>query len=580
MESLIYDRQQALCHVLGLSKCFRYLVTAGAFGQGVPFYLQPIGIMSMRDQSLDSETPSLVLVVDDDPTIRLLTRHTLKKAGFEVEEAGDGAPALDIFQQRRPDIVLLDVMMPEMDGFATCAALRKMPEGRHVPILMVTGLDDVDSINHAYEAGATDFITKPITYPLLGHRVRYVLRASQAMEKLGKSEARLAHAQSLAHVGNWEWDVTRDKLYCSEEIHRIIGLSCEGFKGHESFLRVVHPDDREMVRAAMDRSMRDGESYSLDHRINLPDGGERIVHQQGETLKGEDGQVLRMNGTLQDITERKQVENELKQYRNHLEELVTQRTAELTEANAKLRDAKEQAEQANNLKDKFISLVAHDLRSPLAGIIAALEYLHTDDEFPLHEEHQEIVERLIHVGKSLVQMIEDVLNIGRLKSGKITPHLKLIEGRESVEAVIQNLSYLAKQKGVELLNEIPSNTRLYADPALFGEVVQNLTSNGIKFCRKGDRIRFYMKDATVLAVEDSGVGIAEDALPKLFRIEEKTTTTGTSGEKGTGFGLPFSQDIMLAHGGQLEVTSELNQGTTFFICLPPMPQDIKETLQE
>lgn len=517
----------------------------------------------------------LVLIVDDDATMRLMMRHTLKKAGFEVEEAADGFPAIERFKTCRPDVVLLDVMMPQMDGFSACAEIRKVAGGEHVPILMATGLDDVESINKAYEAGATDFITKPITFPLLGHRVKYVLRASRAIERVGKSEARLAHAQSIAHLGNWEFDVLNNKSHWSNEVFRILKLRRgEHIPSFENYLSLVHSEDQNMVRMCFDNALFKGESSNLDHRIVLLDGTERILHQQIEPVLGIEPngtkKTILISGTVQDITERKQIENELRQYRDHLEELVNQRTTQLTEANQQLRSAKEQAEQANELKDKFISLVAHDLRSPWSGIISALEFISTDDEFPLHEEHLEIVQRLIQIGKSSVQMIGDVLNVSRLKTGKISVKPEKLDGKQVVENVLQHLNYLARQKGVELFNEVPDETWLFADPALYGEVIQNLTSNAIKFCRKGDQVRFYIPEnrSTTIAVADTGVGIAEENLPKLFKIEEKTSTTGTAGEKGTGFGLPFSQDIMHAHQGQITVESVLGTGTTFFVELP------------
>ncbi|AUI67854.1 response regulator [Beggiatoa leptomitoformis] len=522
------------------------------------------------------ENTPLVLIVDDDATMRLLMRHTLKKAGFHVEEAGDGLPALQIFREKKPDIILLDVMMPGMDGYRTCAEIRKIPGGEHIPILMVTGLDDMESINQAYEAGATDFITKPITYPLLGHRVRYALRASQAMANVGKSQASLAHAQAIAHLGNWEWNLAENTMLWSDEIYRILGLSTHTENATtvkpsiESLLKQVYPEDHALFSSQIDAAVKTGNTLSFDHRILMPDGKVRIVHEQGEIMFNEQGIAILMNGTTQDITERKSVENELAQYRNHLEELVEKRTVELTGANAQLRKAKEQAEQANELKDKFVSLVAHDLRSPLAGIISALEYLYTDDEAPLNEDHQDIVRRLLEIGKSAIHLIEDVLNISRLKTGKLTPKPKFLNARQKVEKTINNLSYLAKQKGVELVNDVPDDVRLFADIALLGEVMQNLASNSIKFCKKGDIVRFFVPAdrPSTIGVQDTGIGIPAENLPKLFKIEEKTSTTGTAGEKGTGFGLPFSQDIMLAHNGGLTVESELGKGTTFFINLP------------
>ena len=109
-----------------------------------------------------SDQKQLVLVVDDEAIMRLLARATLEQAGFAVEEAGDGQAGLAAFERLQPDLVLLDVVMPILDGFEACRALRKLPGGEHAPVLMMTGLDDSDSINRAYQVGATDFITKPI----------------------------------------------------------------------------------------------------------------------------------------------------------------------------------------------------------------------------------------------------------------------------------------------------------------------------------------------------------------------------------------------------------------------------------
>ena len=130
-------------------------------------------MMDIVNNSKHQDQP-LVLVVDDDFSVRLLVSEALIQSGFSVIEVDNGPQALEIFTEQQPSIVLLDVMMPVMDGFTMCTELRRLPEGKHVPVLMMTGLDDVDSVNTAYAAGATDFITKPINYALLGHRVRYV----------------------------------------------------------------------------------------------------------------------------------------------------------------------------------------------------------------------------------------------------------------------------------------------------------------------------------------------------------------------------------------------------------------------
>ena len=138
-----------------------------------------------------SQHRPFVLVVDDDTTILFLARQYLSKAGFSVEIAENGKIALTAIEKKKPDIVLLDVQMPEMNGFDTCAKIREMPDTKHTPILMVTGLDDYESIEQAYKAGATDFFTKPINWLLLEHRIRYMLRLSRTEEELRTAQEEL-----------------------------------------------------------------------------------------------------------------------------------------------------------------------------------------------------------------------------------------------------------------------------------------------------------------------------------------------------------------------------------------------------
>ncbi len=141
------------------------------------------------------------LITDDDIILRMFAREALEQAGWEVEEAQNGMEACAVFQKSPPDVVLLDVMMPGMDGFATCAALRRLPGGEHTPILIMTGLDDFESITKAYDAGATDFIVKPLNAMLLTHRIRYMVRASQVLQELRESQATLTQARDAAVEG-------------------------------------------------------------------------------------------------------------------------------------------------------------------------------------------------------------------------------------------------------------------------------------------------------------------------------------------------------------------------------------------
>ena len=255
-----------------------------------------------------------ILVVDDDAGGRRLTRATLTKAGFHVVEAGNGEIALGEMRQQMPDLVLLDVSMPVMDGFTACAALRRLPGGAGVPVVMMTGLDDTGSIEHAFEVGATDFITKPINWTVLPHRVRYMLRASSAINDLQQSQRRLSNAQRIGEMGDWEWDLRQDRLTPSDQAWRILGHQSEtGALPATAFFNTVHADYAQRLTQACERAVANGEGFAIDYRVVLAGGTVRHVHQQVEVVEHQsDGCAARLAGALHDITLRKDAEEQIR----------------------------------------------------------------------------------------------------------------------------------------------------------------------------------------------------------------------------------------------------------------------------
>lgn len=256
----------------------------------------------------------LALIVDDDITLRVLAREAIEQAGCRVEDASTGQEAIAAFQREIPQIVLLDVVMPGMDGFETCAAIRKLPGGAAVPILIMTGLDDVNSIATAYDAGATDFVTKPWNALVLSHRVRYMLRSSQAVAELLEREMSLAEAQRIAHLGNWRWDLTSNQFTASTEVFRILGVAPHGDSPSltfNQFIARMDSPDQASVEAGIRQAIATGAPYRQDHRIQLPAGDVRVVHHYAEVLYESGGTVTAVVGTIQDITYQKQAEAQI-----------------------------------------------------------------------------------------------------------------------------------------------------------------------------------------------------------------------------------------------------------------------------
>ncbi len=254
-----------------------------------------------------------VLVVDDDAAIRLLAREILNQEEYLVEEAADGRQAVSAIASSMPDLILLDVMIPEIDGFTVCREVRSHPDGKNTAILMMTGLGDVESIRRAYDAGATDFITKPINWSILGHRIRYMIKAGQAMGDLRKSEALLSSAQRIARLGSWDWNMSTGFFHCSDELYHIFNLDRAAFDGtYRAFVAAIHPEDRENVKNIINEAIAAKQPFRVDHRIMFAKGMERFVSTEAELALDQNGRAIRMTGTVQDITARKQAEDQIR----------------------------------------------------------------------------------------------------------------------------------------------------------------------------------------------------------------------------------------------------------------------------
>ena len=185
------------------------------------------------------------LIIDDDFVVQATVQDFLEESSFSVIEAHDATEGLTLFQKHHPDIVLLDVEMPGTNGFDACRMIRQSAGGKFVPIVMMTGHEDADSVDKAYEAGATDFVSKPMNFPILVHRLRHLLRSAEISDQLRRSQASLAQAQKIAKLGSWELDVENELLSCTDEAKRLIAPDAsDTLIPLQDVIVRIHPKDR------------------------------------------------------------------------------------------------------------------------------------------------------------------------------------------------------------------------------------------------------------------------------------------------------------------------------------------------
>jgi len=249
-------------------------------------------------------TPPLILYTDDDQASVLMAEAALVAAGYDFLAAKSGEEAVQMFAQHQPDLVVMDAIMPGIDGFEAIRRIRALATGLHTPILMATGLDDLKSITTAYDEGATDFLTKPVNFHLLPHRLSYMLRAHTAAHELRRSQESLSNAQRIARIGSWEINPKNSTVELSDICRKLLCLTAEEglLSLKEAFCNVVEPSGKE-IQAKYLQAMEEGAPFNSEFTVVCPqERREYKLRVEAEAVLSE-GEGKNVFGTLQDITE-------------------------------------------------------------------------------------------------------------------------------------------------------------------------------------------------------------------------------------------------------------------------------------
>ncbi len=251
--------------------------------------------------------PLRLLLVDDDPNFRLITGEQLRASGFQVDEADSGEAALRYLDSTIPDLVILDAIMPGIDGFETCRRMSAKPELTDIPIIMSTGLEDIESINRAFKVGATDFIIKPLNHIVLVHHIRFLLRSSHDTAELRNSKQQLSAAQRIAGLGYWTWDPRQNKFEISPYLAEICLVPPAYFNGElHNYLNLIDRADREIVQSLIEAVAQGEKVECVEYRLR-PDL-DQVINVRQDTALISSGSQTFVTGTVQDISKQKQSE--------------------------------------------------------------------------------------------------------------------------------------------------------------------------------------------------------------------------------------------------------------------------------
>ncbi len=261
---------------------------------------------------MEANNSKKILIIDDDKDILQLLALKLQKQQYIIIEATDGIMGLEKLKSESPDMVIADVMMPGMDGFEFCERASIYSSEKHIPIMIMTAQDDQESVNKAYEKGATDFITKPINQAKLNHRVQFSLRASEIAKKLANRERQLLSAQKVAKMGGWTYDIEKKQFLCSDEVSKIFEIKNSKIMSHEDLMNCIDGDDVSHVREILDKASIEKKNHSIEYSIKVSDGSTKQIRQIIDV--DTDGAIKegKIFGIFQDISDLRNAEKKVK----------------------------------------------------------------------------------------------------------------------------------------------------------------------------------------------------------------------------------------------------------------------------
>ncbi|HEX8361729.1 MAG TPA: ATP-binding protein [Longimicrobium sp.] len=470
---------------------------------------------------------SKILVADDDPSVILVLRRLLERAGYHrVTFTSQGSQVGILCVEIDPDLVIVDLRMPDRDGFEVVQEVRELTGGS-VPILVVSGEDRSSVMHQALACGARDFLSKPFepAEALLRIRNLLELRALHT-SSLADAEARYRNLVEGATDLICQTDLWGRVSYANPAATALLGAELVG----REFMELVRPDHRDEVRSFYCDQIRRRKPATVREIPLVLNGVERWIEQRAQLVVML-GKVQGLTGIARDVTERR---------------------------------AHEQ------LKDDLVSVVSHELRTPLTAIRGSLGLLCGGVLQAYPERAARMAQLALSNAERLGRLIDDMLDLEKLSSGKLEIDRRPFSLREIVKETVDTVRPLFEQGDLLLVVNVPDMIAC-VDPGRVGQVLTNLVSNAAKFSRRGGTVWIEADDVAGdlrLRVRDHGRGIPADKLESIFERFQQVDSSDSREKGGTGLGLPICRNIVKLHGGSVWAESSPGKGSTFTALFP------------
>ena len=475
--------------------------------------------------------------------------------------AKNGATAIAAAAKHLPDVILLDVIMSEMDGYDVITALKSSEITRGIPVIFITGLSDTADEEKGLALGAADYIAKPFSAARVKVRVLNQMKLIEQFRSNEYDIMKYKLANDALGIALWDMDVVsgdpinpNNRFTWSKEVRNMLG-----FKDESDFPNVLHswsdrlhPEDREETLRAFAAHIKDGAGktpYNIEYRLKAKTGEYRHFHALGTTSRDNTGTPLRVAGALMDITDKKQTEYEAKQ--------------------------RAEAEMLNRAKSAFLANMSHEIRTPMNAIWGVTEILMQNESLP-----EAIAEGLDRIHAScglLLGIINDILDFSKIEAGK----MDIMPAPYNVASLINDSAHLNMMRigdkpiVFDILADENLPAKLVGDELRIKQILNNLLSNAFKYTDTG---RVTLSAAAepgkndgitlALSVRDTGLGMTGEQVSRLFEEYSRFNEETDRATEGTGLGMAITYRLLNLMDGEIHVESEPGRGSLFTVRLP------------
>jgi PAS domain S-box-containing protein len=494
-----------------------------------------------------------ILIADDNADMRDYVARLLRVRGWHIQAVPDGQTALETARRERPDLVLADVMMPGLDGFALLRALRADPATADIPCILLSARAGEEARLEGLAAGANDYLVKPFSARELVARVNGALQLARIRGDIKQRSAQLETLFNAAPIG----------VYLVDSEFRLAAMNSAARGRFGDIPNLIGRDFDEVMHLLGPRARAD-EIVRL-YRKTL-ETGEAYVAPEDQFARPEDGETEYYQWRISRIPLAEGRYGVVCYFLDITEQVRARQDAETARA---------AAEQANSAKSDFLAAMSHELRTPLNAIAGYVQLLSMGVHGPLSDEQRQVLRRVEMSERHLLALITDVLNFAKIEARRVEYDIKTVPLARAMTDVSTMMAQQVTAKGLTFENRIANGAVVKGDPDKVQQILLNLLSNATKFTPTGGRIvvdaptrEGSPDEVRFLRVFDTGGGIPRDKQEAIFEPFVQVDRGLSRPTEGTGLGLAISRDLARGMGGDLRVRSDVGKGSSFTLSMP------------